>query len=81
MASICNDERRRHRPGVDGQRCPPCEECEGKRLQASVLQYHLGRRDISEVLAMPVTEVWEFFSAGEARTPSSTGSSTPASPS
>ncbi len=46
-----------------------CEECEGKRFQASVLEYHLGGRDISEVLAMPVIEAEEFFGAGEARTP------------
>jgi excinuclease UvrABC ATPase subunit len=46
-----------------------CEECEGKRFQASVLDYHLGGRDISEVLAMPVIEAREFFGAGEARTP------------
>ncbi|MER8001701.1 excinuclease ABC subunit UvrA [Streptomyces sp. NPDC095613] len=47
----------------------PCEECEGKRFQASVLDHHLGGRDISEVLAMPVAEAEEFFAAGEARTP------------
>ncbi|MEV0996555.1 excinuclease ABC subunit UvrA [Nonomuraea sp. NPDC050202] len=46
-----------------------CEECEGKRFQAAVLDYKLGGRDISEVLAMPVTEAEEFFGAGEARTP------------
>jgi excinuclease ABC A subunit len=46
-----------------------CEECEGKRFDASVLDYHLGGRDISEVLAMSVTEAGEFFGAGEARTP------------
>jgi excinuclease UvrABC ATPase subunit len=46
-----------------------CEECEGKRFQASVLGYHLGGRDISEVLAMSVTEAGEFFGAGDARTP------------
>src|ERR1700687_3367079 len=46
-----------------------CEECEGKRFQASVREYHLGDRDISEVLAMSVTEAKEFFGAGEARTP------------
>ena len=46
-----------------------CEECGGKRFLASVLDYHLGGRDISEVLAMSVTEAKEFFSAGEARTP------------
>jgi len=46
-----------------------CEECEGKRFQASVLDHHLGGRDISEVLAMSVTEAEEFLGAGEARTP------------
>ncbi|MEX0168353.1 excinuclease ABC subunit UvrA [Streptomyces sp. LMG1-1-1.1] len=46
-----------------------CEDCEGKRFQASVLEYRLGGRDISEVLAMPVDEAEEFFGAGEARTP------------
>ncbi|MFI7410341.1 ATP-binding cassette domain-containing protein [Streptomyces sp. NPDC049627] len=51
--------------GVD----TPCEDCEGKRFQASVLEYRLGGRDISEVLAMSVTEAEEFFRAGEARTP------------
>jgi excinuclease UvrABC ATPase subunit len=47
----------------------PCEECEGKRFQASVLEYTLGGRDIAEVLAMSVTEAAEFFGGGEARTP------------
>ena len=46
-----------------------CEECEGKRFRASVLEYRLGGRDISEVLAMSVTEATAFFGAGEARTP------------
>jgi len=46
-----------------------CEECEGKRYQAEVLEYRLGGKDISEVLAMPVTAAEEFFGAGEARTP------------
>jgi excinuclease UvrABC ATPase subunit len=46
-----------------------CEECEGKRFEASVLDYHLGGRDISEVLAMSVTEAQEFFGDGEARSP------------
>jgi excinuclease UvrABC ATPase subunit len=46
-----------------------CEQCEGKRFQASVLEYTLGGQDISEVLAMPVTDAGEFFGAGEARTP------------
>src|SRR4051794_19084474 len=47
----------------------PCEECEGKRFQAQVLEYTFGGKDISEVLAMSVTEAEEFFGAGEARTP------------
>jgi excinuclease UvrABC ATPase subunit len=46
-----------------------CEECEGKRFQAEVLEYKLGGKDISEVLAMPVTEAETFFAAGEAKTP------------
>jgi excinuclease UvrABC ATPase subunit len=46
-----------------------CEECEGRRFGASVLDHHLGGRDISEVLAMSVTEAEEFFGAGQARTP------------
>ena len=46
-----------------------CEECEGKRFEASVLDHHLGGRDISEVLAMSVTDAEKFFGAGEARTP------------
>ncbi|MBV6757981.1 ATP-binding cassette domain-containing protein [Rhodococcus opacus] len=47
----------------------PCEECEGKRFQAEVLEYKLGGRNIAEVLAMPVAEAEEFFGAGEARIP------------
>ena len=46
-----------------------CEECEGKRFQASVLEYKLGGRNIAEVLAMSVTEAEGFFDDGEARTP------------
>ncbi|MCA9652704.1 MAG: excinuclease ABC subunit UvrA [Myxococcales bacterium] len=46
-----------------------CEECEGRRFQASVLDYHLGGRDISEVLAMSVREAEGFFGAGETRIP------------
>ena len=46
-----------------------CDECEGKRFQPAVLEYHLGGRDISEVLAMSVTEAEHFFGAGDARTP------------
>lgn len=47
----------------------PCEDCEGKRFQAAVLEYKLGGRDISEVLAMSVAEAEEFFGAGEAHLP------------
>ena len=46
-----------------------CEECEGKRFQAAVLEYTLGGRNISEVLAMPVTDAAEFFSGGDAALP------------
>ena len=46
-----------------------CEECEGKRFQAEVLEYALGGKDISEVLAMPVTEATEFFGSGDAKVP------------
>jgi excinuclease UvrABC ATPase subunit len=46
-----------------------CEECDGKRFEASVLEYRLGGRDISEVLAMSVTEAQEFFAEGEAKIP------------
>ncbi len=46
-----------------------CEVCEGRRFDASVLEYRLGGRDISEVLAMPVTEAEEFFASGDARLP------------
>jgi excinuclease UvrABC ATPase subunit len=46
-----------------------CEECEGKRFQAEVLDYTLGGCNIAEVLAMPVNQAEAFFEAGEARTP------------
>ncbi|GAA3288861.1 excinuclease ABC subunit UvrA [Dactylosporangium vinaceum] len=46
-----------------------CEECEGRRFQASVLQYKLGDRNISEVLAMSVAEAQEYFASGESRLP------------
>ena len=46
-----------------------CEVCEGKRFQAAVLDYKFGGRDISEVLAMSVTEAEEFFGNGDARLP------------
>jgi excinuclease UvrABC ATPase subunit len=47
----------------------PCEVCEGKRFQAEVLEYELGGRDISEVLAMSVTEAERYFAESEARVP------------
>ncbi|MBL1074511.1 excinuclease ABC subunit UvrA [Nocardia sp. 2] len=46
-----------------------CEVCEGKRFDASVLDYHLGGKDISEVLTMSVAEAERFFSEGEAKIP------------
>ena len=46
-----------------------CELCEGRRFDASVLEFTLGGRDISEVLAMPVTEAEQFFGDGDAKTP------------
>ncbi|MBS1697303.1 MAG: excinuclease ABC subunit UvrA [Actinobacteria bacterium] len=47
----------------------PCEDCGGKRFQASVLEYRLAGKDITEVLAMPVAEAHEFFRGGEAKIP------------
>ena len=60
--------------GVMATVATTCEECEGKRFQASVLEYRLGGRNIAEVLAMSVTEAEEFFGPGldnaaEAATP------------
>ena len=46
-----------------------CEECEGKRFEASVLEYKLDGRDISDVLSMSVNEALAFFGAGAAKTP------------
>ncbi|RNL79325.1 ATP-binding cassette domain-containing protein [Nocardioides marmorisolisilvae] len=46
-----------------------CEECEGRRFQAAVLEYTFGGRNIAEVLEMPVTEALTFFAEGEAATP------------
>ncbi len=47
----------------------PCEECEGRRFQAAVLEYTLGDRNIADVLDMSVDQALEFFADGEARTP------------
>jgi len=49
-----------------------CEECQGKRFGASVLEYRLDGRDISEVLAMSVDQALAFFGGGAARTPAAT---------
>ena len=46
-----------------------CEVCEGKRFEASVLEYEFGGRNIADVLAMPVTEAAEFFGDGDAKVP------------
>jgi excinuclease UvrABC ATPase subunit len=46
-----------------------CEDCEGKRFQAEVLEYRFGDKNISEVLAMSVAEATAFFAEGPARTP------------
>jgi len=55
--------------GIMASVSAPCEVCEGKRFQASVLEYKFGGKDISEVLATPVAEALEFFGDGEAKTP------------
>ncbi len=46
-----------------------CEECEGKRFSAAVLEYTFGQRNIADVLAMSVKEAEEFFGSGPARIP------------
>ena len=46
-----------------------CEECEGRRFQAAVLEFRLGGLNISEVLAMSITEAEAFFGSGEGRIP------------
>ncbi len=46
-----------------------CEVCDGKRFDASVLEYRLGGKDISEVLAMPVAQAEQFFGDGAAKLP------------
>ena len=46
-----------------------CEDCEGRRFQASVLDYRLGGRNIAEVLDLPIADAVGFFGEGKARTP------------
>ena len=55
--------------GIMATVASPCELCEGKRFDASVLEYTFGGNDITEVLAMSVTEAEAFFGEGEAATP------------
>ncbi|MEV8593287.1 excinuclease ABC subunit UvrA [Streptomyces sp. NPDC052012] len=55
--------------GIMASVSSPCEDCEGKRFMADVLEYRFGGRDISEVLGMSVTEAEEFFREGESRLP------------
>ncbi|QIK68490.1 excinuclease ABC subunit UvrA [Nocardioides sp. HDW12B] len=47
----------------------PCEDCEGRRFQAAVLEHTLGGRNIAEVLAMSVVEAEAFFADGDAKVP------------
>ena len=47
----------------------PCEDCGGRRFQASVLEYRLGSATITDVLEMPVSEAVGFFATGESRVP------------
>jgi excinuclease UvrABC ATPase subunit len=46
-----------------------CEDCEGRRFQASVLNYRLGGLNIAEVLDQPVEDAVGFFEAGKAHSP------------
>ncbi|MGV3562522.1 MAG: ATP-binding cassette domain-containing protein [Nocardioides sp.] len=47
----------------------PCEECEGRRFRAEVLEHTLGGKDIAEVHEMSVSEARVHFAEGEARLP------------
>ncbi|WP_037304978.1 ATP-binding cassette domain-containing protein [Amycolatopsis orientalis] len=55
--------------GIMAGTATTCEECDGKRFQASVLEYSFGGKNISEVLAMPVSEAEAFFGEGDGRIP------------
>ncbi|VXB58349.1 excinuclease ABC subunit UvrA [Nocardioides sp. AX2bis] len=55
--------------GIMGGVSTPCELCEGRRFDSSVLDYTFGGADISEVLAMSVAVAEEFFGSGDARVP------------
>jgi len=55
--------------GVMASMATTCEVCEGKRFDASVLEYKFGGKDISEVLEMPVADATEFFGSGDTKIP------------
>ncbi len=55
--------------GVMDTVATPCQDCEGKRYQAAVLEYTFGGKDIAEVLALPVAEAEAFFADGDAKLP------------
>ncbi|WET76637.1 excinuclease ABC subunit UvrA [Amycolatopsis sp. QT-25] len=55
--------------GIMAGTATTCEECEGKRFQASVLEYTFGGKNIGEALEMPVSEAVKFFGEGEGRIP------------
>ena len=55
--------------GIMAGTATPCEVCEGRRFDASVLEYTFGGKDISEVLTMPVDEALAFFAEGDAKLP------------
>ncbi|HMV67967.1 MAG TPA: excinuclease ABC subunit UvrA [Myxococcota bacterium] len=49
-----------------------CEDCAGRRFDASVLDYRLGGLDIAAVLDLPVDAALRFFRTGEAKLPAAT---------
>ena len=55
--------------GIMAEVATICEECEGKRFQAEVLEYTLGGLSIADVLALPVDEAVTFFASGEGKIP------------
>jgi len=46
-----------------------CEDCAGRRFQASVLEYRFGGLNIAEALDLSVDDAVRFFGEGEAKTP------------
>jgi excinuclease UvrABC ATPase subunit len=55
--------------GSMGSASTVCEVCEGKRFLASVLEYRLGDKDISEVLRLSVDEAVDYFAEGASKVP------------